>query len=556
MFRWKTCQFGYQAGLFSAVTSAFIIQVDSRLQPDPGTETAALLRILIYKIDNTTFGNVVPALPQWTGPPPTMVHVQAILFASLAASLLSAFLAMLGKQWLNRYVSTDMRGSAFERSQNRQRKLDGIVAWYFDHVMESLPLMLQIALLLLGCALSRYLWEIHITIASVVLGVTSSVLLIYFFILAAGTASESCPYQTPGSTFFRYLGPKVRRVAVSTLRNPLGESEVTVTITENARHHHPWWSGGNTAPFFKDLLREIPSALITDARNLGRAVIQAAYTVLTAAYRPVRGVLSRLGGAPLTPEQELDHQTTALNLRCVSWTLQTSLEKPIHLSALKYLITITEFPSLDPTLIMDCFYIFVGCISVGDGKVVIIQGLERLATASARCFLHSFHHLSSTHPTSSTLADLHRRYDRIFPLWTDFRGLPFYTTMADLHALVNQTWNPRLVQWYNYRPSNQELIPFARHMVEATQEEYQRTQKKRVPCWILRFALHFLSLDPPSPASVTADCLTIVAITLDHEPPSASTSDERYICSVLWVPAILIKVQFSGAGLKPHYPGT
>ncbi|KAF9789704.1 hypothetical protein BJ322DRAFT_980551, partial [Thelephora terrestris] len=87
------------AGLFSAVTSAFIIQVNSQLQPDPADETAALIRVLIYKIDNTTFGSDVPTLPQWTGPPRTLVHVQAILFASLAAALFSAFLAMLGKQW-------------------------------------------------------------------------------------------------------------------------------------------------------------------------------------------------------------------------------------------------------------------------------------------------------------------------------------------------------------------------------------------------------------------------------------------------------------------------
>ena len=86
----------------SAVTSAFIIEVDPQLQPDPGDETAALLRILIYKIDNTAFGDDVPTLPQWTGPPRAMVRAQAILFASLAASLFSAFLAMLGKQWLNR----------------------------------------------------------------------------------------------------------------------------------------------------------------------------------------------------------------------------------------------------------------------------------------------------------------------------------------------------------------------------------------------------------------------------------------------------------------------
>jgi len=161
-----------QAGLFSAVTSAFIIEVHSHLQPDPNDETTTLLRVLIHKVDNTTFGNDPPTIPQWTGPPQTIVHVQAMLLASLAASLLSAFLAMLGKQWLNRYVSTDMRGTAIERSQNRQRKLDGVVTWYFDHVMDALPLMLQVALLLLGCALSRYLWGIDITVASVVLSVT------------------------------------------------------------------------------------------------------------------------------------------------------------------------------------------------------------------------------------------------------------------------------------------------------------------------------------------------------------------------------------------------
>ena len=132
---------GYQAGLFSTVASALIIDIKSQLQPGPNDETAALFRILIYETDSITFGSDIPTLPQWSGPPRAIVQVQAILSASLAISLLSAFLAMLGKQWLNRYDSADMRGSATERGQNRQRKLDGIVAWYFNYVMESLPLM-------------------------------------------------------------------------------------------------------------------------------------------------------------------------------------------------------------------------------------------------------------------------------------------------------------------------------------------------------------------------------------------------------------------------------
>ena len=160
-------------------------------------------------MNNTIFSDNVPTISQWSGPPPTIVHVQAMLYTSLAASLLSAFFAMLGKQWLNRYVSTDMRGTAIERSQSRQRKLNGIVTWHFNHVMEALPLMLQFALLLLGCALSLYIWEIDKTVASVVLGVTLFGLICYAFIIIAGTVSASCPYQTPGALMLRYLWQKV-----------------------------------------------------------------------------------------------------------------------------------------------------------------------------------------------------------------------------------------------------------------------------------------------------------------------------------------------------------
>lgn len=55
------------------------------------------------------------------------MQVQSFLYASLATFLLSAFLVMLQKQWLNRFASVDMQGSAIERSQDWQRKLDGIV---------------------------------------------------------------------------------------------------------------------------------------------------------------------------------------------------------------------------------------------------------------------------------------------------------------------------------------------------------------------------------------------------------------------------------------------
>ena len=216
-----------QAGLFSAVTSAFIIQVHSQL-PDPNEETAALLRLLIYTINNAALGGDIPTVPSPNPPlPQSIVQVQVLLYASLVTSLFSAFLAMLGKQWLNRYASIGVRGSVVERSQNRQRKLNGIVTWYFDYVMESLPLMLQAALLLLGCALSKYLWNIKVVIAAVVLGVTAFGATFYVFIVVAGAIFESCPYQTPGAQFLRFLWKRVpsRSVLFPTKRPTIQQSE-------------------------------------------------------------------------------------------------------------------------------------------------------------------------------------------------------------------------------------------------------------------------------------------------------------------------------------------
>ena len=474
-----------------------------------------------------------------------MIHVQAILFASLSISLLSALLAMLGKQWLNRYVSTDMRGSAIERSQHRQQKLDGIVAWYFDHVMESLPLMLQAALLLLGCALSRYLWNVTIIVASVVIAVTSLGIIFYLSIIVAGALSESCPYQTPGSHILRHLGPKVwgtiRSVGLAInplLRNAFGHSFIIGAVVGNAVTYDPWWSRNQILTFLGHLILGIPVGFAIDAYRLGRAAIRGLSALPAGASHLVRCANDRLYGIYSTLQQRLAQQPTPSHLRCISWTLQTSLDKPVHLITLKYLLTMKALAGLDPTLVTDCFNVFVGCVSLSDRKLVIIQGLEQLAIVSAGCLFRTFCHLSVTDPTSSILADFRRRYIRIFPFGTDFNGLPFYHTITATHILVNRCRNPSEFLWDDYRASAQEYIIFAQHTVEAARVEYRRTEGKKVPRWILHFAMHSLSLDSPPPTSVIADCLTIVAIDLGCDVSNIMASENRY-AQVLWIPTLL-----------------
>ena len=92
-----------------------------------------------------------------------------------------------------------------ERCGDRQRKFDGLEKWPFRFFIEALPVMLQIALLLLACGLSRYIWSVNTSVARVVISFTAIGLLFYIGIVAAGMSSYECPFQTPASGSLRYL---------------------------------------------------------------------------------------------------------------------------------------------------------------------------------------------------------------------------------------------------------------------------------------------------------------------------------------------------------------
>ena len=448
-----------------------------------------------------------------------------MLYASLAVSLLSAFLAMLGKQWLNGYASADMRGTAIERSQNRQRKLNGIVNWHFEHVMESLPLMLQIALLLLGCALSQYLWGIDTTVASVVIGVTSFGILFYLFILVAGTPSESCPYQTPASHGLR----SAASAAASAYGRAIRRSKTAHVLRVKARSSEPWWSRYNVTAFFRKVPRKLAGALVVDIFRLGRVMVRPFVAFARRTY-------TRLFDTPSTPGHGLDQQTTLLDLQCISWMLKTSLDKAIHLSTLELLATMAALTDFDSTLVADCLNNLIGCVKIVNNTVVVTRGSEQLATASATCLLRTFSHLSVMDPISGVLGNIRQQYGVTFPPDTNFKGFPFCHTLGAIHSAFYPDWEHRWLDWEDFRPSSRDHGIFARALAELSRSEYQRRERdKKVPGWILRFVLHSLSLDPPPSASVIADCLLIIAVDLGCGVSTAGTmtSDEWYVHSRL-----------------------
>ena len=345
------------------------------------------------------------------------------------------------------------------------------------------------------------------------LGVTSFGALFYVFIVIAGMVSESCPYQTPVSLALRYFGGLISLITRA-IENLLLYSALTVGIVCSVGCCNLSFCG-----YYLSNLGESILSYTLGIFHLGWAVVWGLATLPARVYHLVRRAA--------VPQEQIE---AASGLRCISWTLQTSLDRDIRLLTFEYLAKKAELTHFDPTLVADtCFDILVSCININGLDVSTTQDNEQLATASARCFLRSVHHLSVTDPTSSFLADIHRRYDEVIPIFPDFTRLPFSHSMIKIHFLVKEREGRRDILWENYKPPGQVHISFARQMAEAARVEYQESQYQKVPRWILRFALHSLSMDPSPPVPVVSDCLTIAAIDLGCQISNVGDLEKRCV---------------------------
>ena len=456
------------------------------------------------------------------------LDVQALLFTSLALSLFAAFLAALGNQWLNQYASVDIRGSIIERSQNRQRKLDGVAGWHFDHMMGFPMLMLHTALLLLSGVLSDHLWENDTIVAQ---DVFIFGIVFYLAIVVAGAVSTGCPYQTPGAHILRCIF-HIPSILCSVLSARIKRSacyHLLSTTWDASKGNHPQ----DDIPPALLCTPLLPVYFLVDACHFLQLV---AWPFTTSAQRVYRGLW-----------QGLEQEKAVLDLHCISWTLQTSLEEPVRLSALSYLAG-TTLVHFDPTIFVNCLDILIGCINVTNGKVTVTRGLEQLATLSALCCLHTLSPLTTIDPT---VEDLRQRYTSIFPPETNFYGLPFSHILSAIHNVFYQTyklyavfpahvdqislitWRSRQfqrIQWKDYKPPVETQIVVARALSMLALFEYRRRGNKKVPRWLLRFAFHSLSQDPLPPTSVVVNCLSMIAVDLGCRVEITATSNERCVC--------------------------
>jgi hypothetical protein len=192
-----------QAGLFSAVNSAFLIVTMGGLSPGPNDETNNLLRLIVILLSNNTLtpGQSNPHF----APAPGAVRQNCFFFASLFSSLIAAAGAVLAKQWLAYYERTGQTGPLDEQGLRRSKKYLGAERWRLQQVAESLPTLILFSLGLFFIAMADYVWAINRDVAIVITTLSGLGILVYTSMLLAAAIFPDCPVQTAPASAAAYL---------------------------------------------------------------------------------------------------------------------------------------------------------------------------------------------------------------------------------------------------------------------------------------------------------------------------------------------------------------
>lgn len=433
--------------------------MQSQIRPDYGQMSFTVLTMLL----NATSGAPSDLLPPtWTGPDPIIVQVQSILFSSLASALLAAFLASLGKQWLNFHVE----GSFIDRNRHRELKMRGMIAWRFKFIMEFLPLIIQGSLLLFGYALARYLWELSHTISAVVTGFTASGLAFYIFIVTAATVSKTCPFQTPISVVIRATWERYREDiagAFKVIRNFIGVTRSHQSQPRLITHHQ----------------RVASPPIVSDVDDQDSEV-RAELSCISTMFKMSKAPDSVVTIMAYIPEIIWDNRVKSVPLLQVYQTLRESLR----------------------------------CSA--DGKISPRQGARELALWSAKALLHLYVQRRCIYPADTSLSNQVKLIDHQKPMghYGSDRG---YDELASTFYIIDWTFGAQLqprIPWSELRLSESHHC-WLSHILQYRAWDILYAGKKLTDD-VREFVKESLSRRPPT--RVIADCLFIINMVAGRRP--------------------------------------
>lgn len=209
-----------QAGLFSAILTAFNVPAYALLNPVAPDPSIAILQQISSKLDsfsinhpfvnstqpsgtNSPNAGTAPSIPRWA------VWLNGLWFSGLILSVTSASIGLMAKQWLNEY-SSGVSETSRHAARMRQYRLENLKKWHVEAVVNTIPVLLQLSLVCFLTGLLIFLWNLHDTVAAI-----ASTLVGFLAIFTAATTflplwKPRCAYLSPQiRTLYHIWQPKL-----------------------------------------------------------------------------------------------------------------------------------------------------------------------------------------------------------------------------------------------------------------------------------------------------------------------------------------------------------
>ncbi|KAH9952441.1 hypothetical protein BC827DRAFT_1274706 [Russula dissimulans] len=192
-------------GLFAAAVASFVIDSYKSLLPDSAGDTAKLLAQISRQLDglsNGTRASIESSIPPQSSfqPPTSAVLVNSLWFLSLVTSLFCALLATLQQRWARQYLNvTQPHVATHKRARIRSYFAEGAARFDIAVAVEAIPGLLHVSVFLFLAGLAISAFNIHHTVAYVVLAATIVCSLAYLVITVLPAICHHSPYSSPFS---------------------------------------------------------------------------------------------------------------------------------------------------------------------------------------------------------------------------------------------------------------------------------------------------------------------------------------------------------------------
>ena len=198
-----------QAGLFSAILTAFLVQTYPMLQADSTATTNQLLAIsvstqlraagtIITDTLNKTLTSLADAASSSFSPSTATRWINILFFLSLVFSLAAALFSILAKQWIREYIKWNSPlALPRENVLVRQIRIEAWEDWQVSMILSSIPILLELGMILFLAGVILLLWTLDDIVAIVVTIFVSLFLGTFAAFTVLPIFSKRCPYRSP-----------------------------------------------------------------------------------------------------------------------------------------------------------------------------------------------------------------------------------------------------------------------------------------------------------------------------------------------------------------------